>query len=288
MMNQNSLFENRVAILATMHQKEQVIAPLFLEELGIQIQVPEQFNTDIFGTFTREIKRQGNQIEAARLKAEKALEITGETLAIASEGSFNLHPLIPYAYSNLEIVLFLDQKNSLEIIGQELSLETNYHQKWVSSQEEALNCAQKIGFPEHGLIVRLNETTSADGEIFKGITNYPDLIEALSAIFKQSPDHRAFLETDMRAMYNPTRLKVIEKATLNLIQKIQSLCPQCSWPGFDVVQRLPGLPCGLCGFPTALIKAEIYACKKCGFAQEKVFPKGIKTADPGQCEYCNP
>ena len=288
MMNPNLLFKNRVAVLATMHRKEQVIAPLFLEQLGLEIKVPEQLNTDVFGTFTREIQRPGNQLEAARLKVKKALELTGETIAIASEGSFNLHPLIPYAYSNLEIVLFWDQDNSLEIIGQELSLKTNYNQKWVSSQEEALKFAEKIGFPEHGLIVRLNETASAEGEIFKGITDYPNLEEALSTIFKQSPTGKAFLETDMRAMYNPTRLKVIEKATLNLIQKIQSLCPQCSWPGFDIVQRLPGLPCGLCGFPTALIQSEIYTCKKCGFSQENLFPKGIKTADPAQCEYCNP
>ncbi len=286
--NHNSLFNNRVAVLATMHRKEQVIAPLFLEQLGIKIKVPEQLNTDVFGTFTREIQRSGTQGEAARLKAQTALQITGETIAIASEGSFNLHPLIPYAYSNLEIVLFWDQENSLEIIGQELSLETNYNQKWVSSQEEALIFAQKIGFPEHGLIVRLNETASAEGEIFKGITDYNDLTEALSTIFKQSPNRKAFLETDMRAMYNPTRLNVIEKATFNLIQKIQSLCPECSWPGFEVVQRLPGLPCGLCGFPTGLIQSEIYTCKKCGFSQEQFFPKNIKTADPAQCEYCNP
>jgi hypothetical protein len=74
-MQQNSLFTNRVAVLATMHQKERVIAPILEENLGIKVIVPENFNTDAFGTFTREIKRPGNQIEVARLKAEKALEL---------------------------------------------------------------------------------------------------------------------------------------------------------------------------------------------------------------------
>lgn len=34
----------------------------------------------------------------------------------------------------------------------------------------------------------------------------------------------AFIETDMRAMHNPTRLKVIKLATEALIKKINSCC----------------------------------------------------------------
>jgi hypothetical protein len=75
-----------------MHHKERVIVPVLQQELGIKCIVPENFNTDIFGTFTREVERPGTQIAAARLKAQQALEVTGETLAIASEGSFTLHP----------------------------------------------------------------------------------------------------------------------------------------------------------------------------------------------------
>lgn len=68
-----SWFQNRVCILATMHKKEQAIAPLLEKELEVKVVVPEAFNTDIFGTFTRDIKRLGTQLEAARLKAKKAL-----------------------------------------------------------------------------------------------------------------------------------------------------------------------------------------------------------------------
>jgi hypothetical protein len=46
-------FENRTAIVATMHQKEQAIAPILQPPLGISITVPESFDTDTFGTFTR-------------------------------------------------------------------------------------------------------------------------------------------------------------------------------------------------------------------------------------------
>jgi hypothetical protein len=89
------LFHNKTGVLATMHQKEQVIAPI-LEHLGIKIVVPQGLNTDEFGTFSRDIKRPGDQLQAARLKAERAMALTGLTLAFASEGSFGPHPSIPY------------------------------------------------------------------------------------------------------------------------------------------------------------------------------------------------
>ncbi|MBC1225360.1 hypothetical protein GNF09_37015, partial [Nostoc sp. UCD120] len=99
-MNDQQLFNERLVVLATMHQKEKVIAPLLEQELGIKIIVPQDFNTDIFGTFTREVERPGTQIAAAKLKAEKALELTQENLAVASEGSFTPHPFVPYIYCN--------------------------------------------------------------------------------------------------------------------------------------------------------------------------------------------
>ena len=105
---------------------------------------------------------------------------------------------------------------------------------------------------------------------------------------KKSPDGRVHIETDMRAMYNPTRMKNIEKATLDLIKKINLVCPECSWPGFEVVKRQKGLPCALCHLPTQLVLSVIYQCKKCAFSQEELFPDGQETADPSQCQYCNP
>ncbi|MEG4641299.1 hypothetical protein QUB23_32890, partial [Microcoleus sp. Aus8_D4] len=96
---------NRTAVLATMHHKERVMAPILKRELGVKILIPADFDTDAFGTFTREVKRLGTQIEAARQKAAKALEMAGETLAFASEGTFGPHPMMPYLPANREIVI---------------------------------------------------------------------------------------------------------------------------------------------------------------------------------------
>ncbi len=287
-MDYQQLFSDRLAVLATMHQKEKVIAPLLEQELGLKTIVPSDFNTDIFGTFTREVKRPGTQIAAAKLKAEKALELTGESLAIASEGSFAPHPLVPYIYSNREIVILVDKINNLEIVGEEFSTETNFNSQVIINLEEASNFAEKVGFPEHGLVIWFEDAKKNCTEIIKGILKETDLIKAVDFALHNSTDGKVNIETDMRAMYNPTRMKNIAKATHNLLNKISSCCPQCQTPGFEITERIEGLPCELCQMPTTLTLKVIYQCKKCGFRQDKLFPNGIDCDNPAQCMYCNP
>jgi len=271
-----------------MHNKEKVISPLLKEHLGINLIVPQGLNTDVFGTFTREIKRPDTQIITARLKAKKALEMYDEEIAIASEGSFAPHPLIPYIYANREIIIFLDQENDLEIIGEVFSMETNFNHQTISSLEEAEEFAHKVGFPEHGLVISFANISTGKTQFIKGITSKENLINSVETAIKNTSDNKFHIETDMRAMYNPTRMKNIAFATQDLINKINSLCPQCNTPGFMINQKIPGLPCELCHQPTSLIKAVIFQCQKCGFTQQQLFPNNQEFADPSLCEYCNP
>lgn len=282
------VFQGRVAVLATKHQKERVIAPILERELGVRIIVPEGFDTDLFGTFTRDRPRTGTQQQAARVKAKAALELTGETLAIASEGSFAPHPSFPLIPANRELVLLLDPVNDLELVGEELSVETNYSHQTIRSYAEALQFAEKAGFPEHGLVVMVSQSTQNPAEIFKGITQEQQLEAAVTAALGRSKDGTCHIETDMRALYNPTRMGVIAIATSNLVKIVQQGCPVCNTPGFAVVERQPGLPCGLCGSPTNLIHTTIYHCARCGFTQKIRFPDEVQFADPAQCNYCNP
>ncbi|MBW4466960.1 MAG: hypothetical protein KME07_16170 [Pegethrix bostrychoides GSE-TBD4-15B] len=271
---------NRTAVLATMHGKEQVIAPL-LAELGISVLLPSdlniEFNTDQFGTFSREIKRAGNQQEAARMKAARAMQLTG-LMAIASEGAFGPHPALPYLPCDRELVLLLDPENQLEIWGEALSTKTNFSQAEVRSQSEAEQFAQKIGFPQHGLILR------AENQLIKGIVTAAELASAVEHHLVSSGS--VMLETDMRAQYNPQRMQVIQQATQNLVQKICQTCPNCGWPGFDILERQPGLPCAWCHQPTELTLANIYACQHCGHRQAKAAE--ASHADPVHCAFCNP
>ncbi|MTJ31092.1 DUF6671 family protein [Aphanizomenon sp. UHCC 0183] len=283
-----SIYNNRMAILATMHNKEKVIFPLLKEHLGINLIVPQGLNTDIFGTFTREIKRPDTQVVTARLKAKKALEMYDEKIAIASEGSFAPHPLIPYIYANREIIIFLDQENDLEIIGEVFSMETNFNHQIISSLEEAEEFGKKVGFPEHGLVISFDNISTGTTEFIKGITSKENLINSVETAIKNTSDNKFNIETDMRSMYNPTRMKNISLATQDLINEINSLCPQCNTPGFMINQKIPGLPCELCHQPTSLIKTVIFQCQKCNFSQQQLFPNNQEFADPSLCEYCNP
>lgn len=287
-MSDNSLFAKRVGVLGTMHRKEKAIAPILEQELEINLIVPPDFNTDIFGTFTREVKRPGTQLEAAKLKAQKVLELTNETLAFASEGTFGPHPAFPSLPFNQEIVILLDTRNNLEVVGQELSTETNYQHQIIKTVEAAYAFARKSGFPEHGLVVMTQPSSLAKWEIFKGITEEKELVEKVEYALRNSANGEVHIETDMRALYNPTRMQNIAKATRDLIRKLQQLCPQCSCPGFEVIERKKGLPCQLCQLPTQLTRSVIYKCQKCDFIQEVCFPEKVEKADPSQCMYCNP
>ncbi|MBA9076754.1 hypothetical protein [Rufibacter quisquiliarum] len=50
-------FEGRTLVIATMHRKEEVIAPLAEKYLGVTCQVPLHFDSDALGTFSGEVER---------------------------------------------------------------------------------------------------------------------------------------------------------------------------------------------------------------------------------------
>jgi hypothetical protein len=102
------------------------------------------------------------------------------------------------------------------------------------------------------------------------------------------PDGRAFVESDLRAHRNPTRMAAIRAATLDLVANARRSCPGCGAPGFRVVDRLPGLPCRWCRLPTERTLAFVYACQRCERREEARYPDGREQAEPGQCPNCNP
>lgn len=268
-----------------MHRKETAIAPILQTLLGLRSIVPQDFDSDLFGTFTRDIDRPANQIETAKLKGEKALELIDADLAIASEGSFFPHPILGIPY-NREIVLLLDKKHDFAVYGESLSIDTNFRHQIISSYEQAYEFALKVGFPNHGIVLMEDAYTSAKETIYKGINSEDVLSDLVNQLLKRSP--QIHIETDMRSLYNPTRMKNIAKATEDLVRKLQQLCPNCNFVAFDVVENLKGLRCELCRFPTQVTRANIYSCDRCNFKQENLFPDGVQFADPMYCSYCNP
>lgn len=278
---------NKRAVLATMHGKERVIRPLLEAGLGLRIHLPDGFDTDRFGTFSREIKRTGTQLDAARAKIAAAFEHDPEAqIAIASEGSFGPHPFIPFAPLGREIVVLRDRVSGLELIGHHEDLSTNFAHQSVETADAAATFAERIGFPRHGLIViGIIEGNPVPGRYLnKNVQTHEQLSRAVrEAIALCGAAH---IETDMRAHRNPTRMHAIKRATIDLARLYRSPCPRCAQPGFSVTERLTGLPCAWCGAPTNALRAEVLVCAGCSHRIER--PTKAATADPGQCNGCNP
>lgn len=278
------MFKGRKLIIATKHHKEKVIQPLLEKSLGVKCFVPNDFDTDLLGTFSGEVERKDDPITTLRKKCFLAMTQYHCDLGVASEGSFGAHPSIFFASADDEFLIFIDKKNDLEIIARNLSTTTNFNAKEVFSESELLKFAEEAQFPSHALILKENKNSTKN--IVKGINSKSQLVEAFNKIF--ITQRSVYVETDMRAMHNPTRMKVIEEATHQLINKIKTKCPNCKTPGFFIQNTKPGLPCQLCGNPTRATLSQVYQCKKCDFVEEILYPNGITTEDPTYCDFCNP
>jgi hypothetical protein len=212
------------------------------------------------------------------------MDLSGIDLGIANEGSFGPHPFLVFVPADEEILVFKDGKNNIEVIHREISTETNFSGAEVKDLRELDDFAAKAGFPEHGLILRNGKDRSDMLE--KGIISPIRLHEVFQRIMKQSGS--IYVETDMRAMFNPTRMKVIERATAKLLEKIVSCCPVCGWPGFTVKDVKEGLPCLDCGTPTRSILALVSRCNRCSHTEARMHPHDKSHEDPMYCDQCNP
>ncbi|MDT0688796.1 hypothetical protein RM549_03320 [Salegentibacter sp. F188] len=278
------MFKSRHLLIATKHKKETVLAPLIEKSLGVQCFVPENFDTDSFGAFSGEIERKEGPVSTVRNKCLEAMRIYGYDLGIASEGSFGSHPSIPFLPANEEIVIFIDRKNDLEITANKVEVETNFSTEEIKTWKELVDFANEAQFPSHALLLRSSGETG--NVLTKGITDWDHLKARYQKLQKDS--NTVFVETDMRALYNPTRMKVIEKAAEVLVEKIKSCCPHCNSPGFGVTAAKTGLPCELCGSPTKSTLSHVYKCGKCSYTIEKEHPFGIRRENPMYCDICNP
>jgi hypothetical protein len=82
------MFRDRVLVIATKHSKEKIMTPILENQLGVKCIIPDEFDTDLLGTFSGEIERTLSPLHAARKKCEISMELTGSDLVVASDGSF--------------------------------------------------------------------------------------------------------------------------------------------------------------------------------------------------------
>ncbi len=280
-------FQGKKGVLATMHGKEQVIAPTLKEKVGLDIFVPESFNSDRFGTFTRDIRRPGDQLQTARKKALAAMRQTGATIGIASEGSFGFHPSSPFSSFNFELVLLIDMENDLEIVGHHGTSKTNLSSRVIQSIDEAVDTANKWNFPRNGLIVRKSKKSKR--HIHKNVETEEQLRDVVQKILsKPFSKGKAYIETDMRAHKNTKRMLAIKQAANDLAENMLSLCPSCSTPGFIKKSVASWVPCEGCGTDSKRPKKYEYGCQRCHYSEERIDYTAPVQESEMVCLRCNP
>jgi hypothetical protein len=273
----------RIALL-TQHGKERVLAPLFASELDTTLVVEGGFDTDALGTFTREVPREGTQLEAARRKAEIAIERSGAEIGLGSEGAFVPGPFGLGSW-NIEALVLVDRARGIEIIGRAGAAGRHLHAS-VATLAELVAFATRAGFPEHGLVLRPND--ERDPRVVKGINTQAALVRAFEQVVREATGGVVFVENDLRAHFNPTRMASIGEAGRDLVARMKCACPACGLPGFGAVGQVPGLPCRDCGAPTRHPVAEEFGCVRCEHREERPLRDAAESADPSVCDYCNP
>lgn len=281
-MNKQGLqYLGQTASFATMHNKESVVGPIFQELLGIKV-VPAGIDTDQFGTFSGDVARNRPPLETAIAKAKAAVLESGNSLGIASEGTIGPHPLIPISSSDSELMVFIDTNLDLVIHESIRSTEIVTARKVVNQGDDLESFLGQADFPHHGLIVRSG--TGPNDPVIKGIR---DRAELLAAISKLAREGSVVLETDLRANFNPSRMRVIAQCARLLASRIASECPSCKSPGWGSVQPLFGLPCQDCGEQVdSVVSADRMGCVKCD--HNLIHERPQSSAEARFCTFCNP
>ncbi len=275
-------YKNKRVLLASKHEKERVIRPVFLEKIGCEIYTSD-FDTDQFGTFTGEILRTQNAYETCVLKAKAAAMEASCFYSVASEGSFGPHPSNPFFASDHEIMVFVDLKNNWVIAEQLVTPKTNYKMLTLHPKTEVGPFLESVQFPSHAVILQVSDTKEVIG---KGIQDVSLLNHLISTGFTKG--NELLLATDMRAMVNPMRMEALSLLAEKLAARILTCCDACGAPGFGFISTTETLTCRLCDGPTSLHQFEVWGCVACENKEKKPRHDHLKQADPTYCNYCNP
>jgi len=110
-------YSRQAIAFLTQHGKEALLGPLFSEKLDCTLLYATGFDTDQLGTLTRDVRRPGTQLAAARFKANKGMELTGLSIGIGSEGAFGADPIGGIMPWNTEVIVWVDATLGIEILG---------------------------------------------------------------------------------------------------------------------------------------------------------------------------
>ncbi len=280
-------FGGRSLAVATMHGKEQVIGPALCAALPLAgfAAIPD-LDTDRFGAFSGEVERTHDPRNAALHKAMHGAERSGHDLVIASEGSFVPYPPAPFLTCDEEWLVLYDARDGRSWAHRHASLETVAGGAVCGTLADVRAFAERMRFPGHGLVLKPHEHWRAGDAVVKGIPDARTLDERAAELIARHGS--VWVESDLRAMRNPTRMAVIRATAERFAQELARCCPVCGEPHFAITEAVPGLLCGLCGMPTEAVRAFRRTCASCGHTALEGRTDGKVVEDPMHCANCNP
>ncbi|MBC7504961.1 MAG: hypothetical protein H7267_04450 [Sandarakinorhabdus sp.] len=282
-----SSYCKRQASLATKHDKQRAVARPFRLALGLEVVATPDLDTDLLGTFSGEVPRVGTALDVCERKVRLGMAATGLPLGLASEGSFGPHPFIPFIPAGIEIMTFVDDERGFVVSEQFLAERTNYGHREARSIDELANWLAAVGFPSHALIVRA-KSGGPGATIEKGIVSIDRLRSAMALAVATSQEGVAWVEPDMRAHLNPTRMVGIRRLAFRLARRLATLCAACSAPGWGQTGTIKGLPCEHCYAPTEMVRFQVFSCVSCSHREDGPRMDGLKCASQQNCPECNP
>jgi len=277
-------FKGKRLHIVSKHRKQEYFEPAFTGRLGFICETVAAVDTDLLGTFSGEVERTLAPLECAREKYRQALPFCKDGYILASEGSFGAHPTLGWVATGEEWLVWYDIKEQFEVVVRNATLDTCFFGENITSEQQCLQFLQKVGFPKQGII--LKHSRAHPQHMLKNLDTEQEVLNKVAEWLASGAT--PYIETDMRAMHNPTRQQHLTQVGHLMADALSSICDSCGWYGFSVTSVERGLPCGWCGNATESVLAEIYTCKKCNYSESKKFPRGIEQENPQFCNQCNP
>ena len=273
-------YDGKKGVIVTNHKKERVISPVFQHALGLECSViAPAFNTDSYGSFSGEVPRTRTPVETLRMKCLEGMKYSGAKIGIASEGSYGSHPTIPFLNASQEYMIFVDLEHHIEIVESNLFTDITVFHERLNSKNQTLKFLRNFNFPNQGVLLK----NSAGELLSKSVKTISDVLVIAENEWRGGSE--IIIESDLRAMHNPKRMRTIEKLALKLVKRIKQLCPECETPGFGPIDRISGAACSNCGKVSTRTLAIKYACNHCNYSESRVKKLFI---DPMHCNWCNP
>ncbi len=275
-------------VFSTAHQKDKILEADFQNALQIKFVVPKGLDTDQFGTFTGEIERADDLKAVLKSKALLGTPTNGISLYLSSEGSFGPDPVNPFLFCNQENLLILDLKNNIEIFASKQSYDTSFNFASLKNKFELDAFLKKNPADQQPLVLKDSKNSKDRSLIFKGISDDKEAAKIFDHLI--STRSSVWIESDLRAHMNKKRQKVIKDCGQKLLEKILSLCPKCSLPGFSITKGFGHLKCVICDLESNYPSHDIWSCadQNCKYEKHELRSDGIQEIEPKYCMYCNP